>query len=320
MSKVTKLDDEMGRLSALSRYDILDTGHEERFDRVTKVVEMALNCPITAISLVDADRQWFKSQQGLDVDETPRDVSFCTHTVQNTMPMIVEDAAQDSRFSDNPLVTGDPNIRSYLGVPLLSPDGYNVGTLCAIDTEPRKFDGKSVELLNHLAELVVDELELRHQDDNDALTGALARRAFAVKVQEAILLHEGQQIDSALLCFDVDHFDRVINNFGADAGDDVLCTMSKQILAALRPNDTFARIGDSKFAILMTDTSWIEAVPAADKISMIISGCKFQNIPALKITASLGVSPATKDIKIYSDWFNQIEEELNLAPKATVGS
>tara|TARA_R110000772_G_scaffold111558_4_gene215538 strand:- start:2890 stop:3390 length:501 start_codon:yes stop_codon:yes gene_type:complete len=161
MGIATKLDDEEGRLSALDRYNILDTGHEERFDRITKFVEMALHCPITAISLVDAKRQWFKSKQGLDVNETARDISFCTHAIQNARPLIVKDAAQDSRFSTNPLVTGDPNIRSYLGVPLLSPEGFNIGTLCAIDTAPREFDNDSIELLNQLAQLVIHELELR---------------------------------------------------------------------------------------------------------------------------------------------------------------
>ncbi|MEH6758449.1 MAG: GAF domain-containing protein [Parasphingorhabdus sp.] len=161
MNLMTKLNDEQGRLAALHRYNILDTGHEERFDRITKVVEMALRCPITAISLVDADRQWFKSRQGLDVDETARDISFCTHTIKNAKPMIVEDAWLDSRFSKNPLVTGNPNIRSYIGVPLLTPGGFNIGSLCAIDTTPREFDDESIELLSQLAQLVIHELELR---------------------------------------------------------------------------------------------------------------------------------------------------------------
>ena len=167
MSLVTILDDEVGRIAALNRYNILDTGHEERFDRITKVVEMALNCPITAISLVDVERQWFKSQRGLDVNETPRDMAFCAHTIRDSKPMIVENARQDPRFSDNPLVLGDPNIGSYLGVPLLSPEGYNIGTLCAIDTAPRKFDDKAVELLSQLAQLVIHELELRQRTDKD---------------------------------------------------------------------------------------------------------------------------------------------------------
>ena len=168
MSLVTLLDDEVGRIAALNRYNILDTGHEERFDRITKVVEMALNCPITAISLVDVERQWFKSQRGLDVNETPRDMAFCAHTIQDSKPMIVENARKDPRFSDNPLVLGDPNIGSYLGVPLLSPEGYNIGTLCAIDTAPRKFHDNAIELLTQLAQLVIHELELRQRPDKAA--------------------------------------------------------------------------------------------------------------------------------------------------------
>ena len=168
MSLVTILDDEVGRLAALKRYDILDTGHQQRFDRITKVVEMALKCPITAISLVDVERQWFKSQRGLDVNETPRSMSFCAHTIQDTKPMIVEDTFRDARFSKNPLVLGDPNIRSYLGVPLVSPEGYNIGALCAIDTAPRKFHDNAIELLTQLAQLVIHELELRQRPDKAA--------------------------------------------------------------------------------------------------------------------------------------------------------
>src|SRR5689334_19273757 len=132
-----KLTDEVGRVSALHRYCVLDTPPEASFDCITKLVQTHLGVPIAAMSLVDTDRQWLKSRIGLETTECPREISFCTHTIQDPEPLYIPDATLDERFARNPLVTGPPHIRSYLGVPLATPDGYHIGSLCAIDTQPR---------------------------------------------------------------------------------------------------------------------------------------------------------------------------------------
>lgn len=132
--------DEPGRLMALRRYAILDTSPEEPFDKLTQLVRDVLGVPIAAVSLIDAERQWFKSITGLTACETSRDISFCSHAIQRQEPMMIPDATLDPRFAGNPLVTGEPGIRSYLGIPLTTPDGYNLGALCAIDLQPRSFD------------------------------------------------------------------------------------------------------------------------------------------------------------------------------------
>ena len=149
------------RLAALHRYDVLDTPAEESFDRITRVAKSALQIPIVLVSLVDAERQWFKSKQGLDAVETPRNISFCTHAINQNEPMLVRDALDDERFRENPLVTGELGIRFYLGIPLRTPDGFNIGTLCAIDQKPRDLSSIEIDLLRDLACVVVDELELR---------------------------------------------------------------------------------------------------------------------------------------------------------------
>lgn len=138
------LINEAARLSSLVKLDVLDTPPEERFDRITRLAKRMFNVPIVLISLVDADRQWFKSKQGLTPNETCRKSSFCAHAIAklsttNSLERIMEipDALQDQRFHDNPLVTGDPRIRFYAGFVLKSHDEYNLGTLCIIDTEPR---------------------------------------------------------------------------------------------------------------------------------------------------------------------------------------
>ncbi len=152
---------EQGRLDKLRVYDILDTPPEAAFDRITALVADIIGMPIVLVSLIDRERQWFKSRQGLEATETPRSLAFCAHAILENDLFVVEDAAKDARFSDNPLVTEDPNVRFYAGAPLKTPDGFNLGTLCAIDSTPRKLSAQHGRLLEALAALVVDEMELR---------------------------------------------------------------------------------------------------------------------------------------------------------------
>jgi diguanylate cyclase (GGDEF)-like protein/PAS domain S-box-containing protein len=153
--------DEAERLELLRALNLLDTPAEPVFDRITRLVAHILNVPIALVSLVDADRQWFKSRVGLEATETPREVAFCAHAITQTAPMIVVDATQDARFEDNPLVTGNPNIRFYAGVPLRSAGGLAIGTLCAIDSKPRQLSADETNILIDLAALVSKEVQLR---------------------------------------------------------------------------------------------------------------------------------------------------------------
>ncbi len=155
--------DEKGRLEALRLLEILDTVAEERFDRITKLAALLLDVPICALSLVDAHRQWFKSIQGLDVTETSRDVSFCGHAILGSGLMVVENAAEDERFADNPLVAGDPGIRFYAGQPIRTSSGHRVGTLCVIDRKPRDLGEQHRETLAILAGIVESELRAREE-------------------------------------------------------------------------------------------------------------------------------------------------------------
>ena len=154
--------DESARLRTLRSYEILDTIAEPSFDRVTALVARILEVPIALVSLVDAERQWFKSCIGLgDLRETGRDVAFCAHAIHANDVFVIPDATADPRFVDNSLVTGPPHIRSYAGAPLVTPNGARVGTLCAIDTAARDFSGAQLATLVDLAAVVVDEMELR---------------------------------------------------------------------------------------------------------------------------------------------------------------
>ncbi|MDH3460804.1 MAG: GAF domain-containing protein, partial [Burkholderiaceae bacterium] len=147
------------RLAALCALDMLDTPAEERFDRITRVAQRHFGVQIALVSLVDADRQWFKSRQGLAALETPRDVSFCGHAILSEDVFYVPNALQDPRFADNPLVTGGPEIRLYAGAPLRAPGGERVGTLCVIDSRPRELSTEDFAMLRDLADGVEAELE-----------------------------------------------------------------------------------------------------------------------------------------------------------------
>jgi PAS domain S-box-containing protein len=152
---------EAARLAALQRYEILDTAPEAAFDEVTALVAESLDVPVALVSLIDVDRQWFKSRVGLEQTQTPRDISFCGHTILQDGVFEIPDAAQDDRFHDNPLVLGEPNIRFYAGAPLLTTDGHRIGTLCVIDRRSRRLEAGQRALLQQFARLLVAQLDQR---------------------------------------------------------------------------------------------------------------------------------------------------------------
>lgn len=161
MIKASTPEDELSRLKDLYEYDVLDTEAEKSFDDLTLLASDICETPISLISLVDPDRQWFKSKQGIDVDETARDISFCSHAILENQVFEVQNALTDTRFHDNPLVTNDPNIRFYAGAPLITPRGNAIGTLCVISDKPKKLSSKQINALTVLSKEVIAQLELR---------------------------------------------------------------------------------------------------------------------------------------------------------------
>jgi anti-sigma regulatory factor (Ser/Thr protein kinase) len=170
----TVQDDETARLAALRRYRILDTEPERAFDDLALLASQICETPIALISLIDAERQWFKARTGLAATETPRAVSFCTHAIQHHDLFIVPDTRDDDRFRDNPFVTGGPFVRFYAGAPLVTPDGHALGTICVIDSVPRTLTSEQREALDALRRQVQAQLELRK--NLNELKSALAAR------------------------------------------------------------------------------------------------------------------------------------------------
>lgn len=178
---------ELSRLAALLRYEILDTPDESAFDDFTQLAAHICQTPIALISLVDDHRQWFKSRLGLDVSETPREISFCTHTIDGETLFEVQDALLDSRFMGNPLVQGGPHIRFYAGAPLTTPDGYNLGTLCVIDHQPRRLDDAQRDALTRLSRQIMRLFEERLQSHRYAEQAAM-QQALLNSAASAMLL------------------------------------------------------------------------------------------------------------------------------------
>jgi len=181
---------EAERLTELAQYRVLDSPQEEAFDRLTRLAARHLHAPIALVSFVDRDRQWFKSCYGWDEKQTSREVSFCSHALNLDRALVVPDATRDARFSQNPLVTGAEHIRAYAGAPLRSRDGFVLGTLCVLDREPRGFTDLEIETLQDLAQVVVDELELRlallqGRQSEERISAALeeAKRASQARTQ-----------------------------------------------------------------------------------------------------------------------------------------
>ncbi len=152
---------ESDRVKSLALYQILDTMPEGVFDEITFLASYICGCPIATISIIDSERQWYKSRIGIDATETSRDISFCAHTIRQNEPLIVEDATHDPRFMDNPVVVQEPHVRFYAGVSLVNRDGFALGTLCVVDTQPRQLSEEQIVALDALSRHVVTHLELR---------------------------------------------------------------------------------------------------------------------------------------------------------------
>ena len=243
--------DELLRLETLRNLKILDTDPEERFDRVTRLAKRVFGTPIALVSLVDAERQWFKSRQGLDAPETPRDISFCGHAILDDEILVVNDAHTDERFCDNPLVTSDPSIRFYAGYPLNAPNGSKVGTLCIIDREPRELDQEDLEMLDELGRMVEEELVVAEMVRDDPVTGLSNRDGFAQIATHILAMCERTKSAACvvLVRFANQHIIESLN--GKDAADRAAIELTQLMMSTFRNSDLVGRVSDNTFVALL---------------------------------------------------------------------
>ena len=183
--------EENNRIDALRSYEILDSLPEQEYDELTSLASEICQTPISLISLIDDNRQWFKSNHGLDVRETPREFAFCAHGILNpTEILLVPDSREDSRFKENPLVTGDPHVIFYAGVPLVNEDGYPLGSLCVIDHNPKQLTENQLSSLKILAKQVVNLLELRRANKALITIKSLLEQRNAELEQQATIARD----------------------------------------------------------------------------------------------------------------------------------
>lgn len=286
------------RLQALDRYAIVDTSPEPAFDRITRLASHIFGAPIALISLIDRARQWFKSRHGLDVAETSRGVAFCAHAILTDGVMVVPDAGSDSRFANNPLVTGGPRIRFYAGAPLHTSDGYNLGTLCVIDRAPRAMTEREQQLLADLAALVMDEIELRQVGRvakaeiarrieiekeltrlaaTDSLTEAFNRRAFMQRAEQEVRRAARYRHQLSVLMLDIDRFKRINDTYGHAAGDAALRELVSFCRVCLRTEDVLGRIGGEEFAVLLPETGIERAGEVAERLRQGVEGLRVRS-------------------------------------------
>jgi|TARA_R110002073_G_scaffold84612_7_gene201840 diguanylate cyclase (GGDEF)-like protein len=257
---------EEARLETLRSLGILDSAPEERFDRFARMAKRLFDVPIALVSIVDENRQWFKSCFGLDVRETSRDISFCGHAILGKEVFVVPDTLSDERFADNPLVLSDPHIRFYAGCPLRAPNGHALGTLCIIDQKPRSFDREDMSALADLASMIEREVAAVQMATLDELTKISNRRGFVMLAQSSLGIITRQKIPAALVFIDLDKFKLINDNFGHAEGDLALNAFAGIIKDACRDSDIFARMGGDEFAILLTNSSQEQAEEVVERI------------------------------------------------------
>ncbi len=259
--------DEAERLAALRALDILNTPSEERFDRITRLAKALFKVPIALISLVDADRQWFKSRQGLTACETSREISFCGHAILENKVLWVEDARLDKRFRDNPLVTGDLGIRFYAGYPIRTTGGQCIGTLCVIDKKPRPFSPEELAMLSDLGQMAGRELEsfqvgtvrLELADRSveerkqliDGVSGLWNREGMLEILRESLAECAKKKLSATIILVELDIGAKVNGIWGGAGRDQCVAEIAQVLRGSINSYDSIGRTRDEQFVVLL---------------------------------------------------------------------
>ena len=319
---------ETQRLEALKRYDVLDSPAEAAFDELAQLAAHICQTPIALVVLLDETRQWFKAKIGVNEMETPRGQAFCSHAITNPGALMeVPNALEDQRFVNNPLVTGELGIRFYAGAPLVMSSGTAIGTVCVIDTVPRKLTELQSDALKALSRQVVQLLALRRanaelqilteaqairqtqlvetqrqlrelngelalQTLTDALTGLQNRRALDRLLANEYARSLRTRSPMGVLMADVDHFKAYNDQYGHVAGDQALQAVAKAIESEARAYDHVARYGGEEFVVVLPDTQLADVRIVAERIRHAVSALTDLQSP---ITISLGIAMANAE-------------------------
>lgn len=298
--------DEPQRLAALHNYMLLDTEADDEFDLLTELAAELTGAPYSFVSLVDEDRVWFKSRYGTsERKQMPRDQDYCAWSILEDEELSIPDLSADARTATLLATTSGPQYRMYNGVNLVSADGYRVGVLCVLDTQPRQLTPNQQHLLRRLARQVIALMELRLMDrelksalvavsrlaHEDELTGLRNRRAWLAEAQQQLQLARRLNTPLCMMMLDVDHFKRVNDTHGHAAGDAVLRALGQLLSTSLRATDVAGRLGGEEFAVLLPGTDLAGASRVAEGLRQLVEAERIQDDHAtLHVTISIGLA------------------------------
>jgi len=334
-------ENEAERLKALQETELLDSAPEAEFDELAQMAAILCGTPVATVTLVDKDRQWFKAKVGVERTEDPREHSFCAHTILQRDMMIVPDAAADVRFADNPLVTEEPHIRFYAGVPLTTSDGLNLGTLCVIDHKPRELSIEQQQALRVLARKAMMEIELRARTNKleeaiaekarsqraleianqrlsvlaaiDGLTGLRNRRTLDEDLQREIARATRYVAPLSVMMLDIDNFKKLNDTHGHAAGDKVLQEVSDVLQQTVRASDLSARYGGEEFVVIMPNTDGLSAYTLAERVRARIEHVTREY---WNVTVSIGVASLGPDVSAADELLLRADEALYSAKRS----
>ncbi|HEX5713201.1 MAG TPA: sensor domain-containing diguanylate cyclase [Solirubrobacterales bacterium] len=284
--------EEERRIAALHALRILDTEPEERFDRITRLAQRLFGTTMASVTLIDSERQWFKSMQGMEGEENSRDVSFCAHTILDRETLVVEDASLDQRFADNPLVAGDPNIRFYAGHPVAAPGGEHLGTLCVFDTEPRAAAEFEAEALEELAAMVEAEIASLSLAIGDELTGLSNRRGFEMLGPRLLAAARRLRLPVTAIYADLDFMKPINDEHGHEAGDRAIAEVGALLEQSLRGSDLIARLGGDEFCAILVGAASEAETPPLDRVEAALAERNARTGEPFALSLSLGTATA----------------------------
>ncbi|HET8904718.1 MAG TPA: EAL domain-containing protein [Saccharospirillum sp.] len=282
-------DDEEHRLASLHSLHLLDTPAERRFDRITALAQRLFDMPIALITLIDRERQWFKSNVGVPGSGTPRNESFCTHAIQDNRIMVVEDATRDTRVWNLKSVTGPDHIRFYAGYPLQAPDGSRLGTLCILDTQPHALEDHQLGILQTLGQMV--EMEMASDADTalDPVTGVFTRPAFEYRAHPFLELARRLNTGVALLLFKLQGFNTTPDQQAmTEAEQGVLARFAELLGQTFRHSDLVGRYGDDEFALLVLESEDYRLDRLSERLNTAVDRIEAEVDQPLKLDVCMG--------------------------------
>ncbi|MBN3889530.1 MAG: sensor domain-containing diguanylate cyclase [Nostoc sp. JL31] len=326
---VTLPDNEAERLKALVSYNILDTLPEQAFDDLTAIAAYICKTPIALITLVDSDREWFKSKVGIKSSETPRDGSFCSHAIlQPEDILVVPNAIKDDRFNNNPLVKGNLKIRFYAGVPLITPDGFPIGTLCVLDSIPHHLTYQQLDALRRLSRQAIAQMELIQEVRNrkqaeiegrqllltDELTGLHNRRAFFLMAAQQLKIAYRMKVYCWVMFIDLDGLKQINDTLGHDMGDALIIDAGRLLKQTFRNSDIVARLGGDEFIVFIS-SYFKDADSIQERLQTNIANFNQQQNCSYKLSMSIGIERYSPDSNMSLEQLIARSDELMYAQK-----